>query len=42
MEQARSTGSVKIFQDTFDILADFSTGIGKMKWLGELIFNKAI
>ncbi len=32
----------KIFQDTIDVLAEFSTGIGKIKWLDELTFNNAI
>ncbi len=30
IEHARNTESVKIFQDPFDVLAKFSTGIGKM------------
>ncbi len=33
----QNTESVKTFQDTFDVLAEFSTGIGKIKWLDELI-----
>ncbi len=29
-KHTRNTKPVKTFQDTFDILAEFSTGIGKM------------
>ncbi len=39
IKHTRNTESVKTFQDTFDILAEFSTGIGKIKWLDVLIFN---
>ncbi len=31
IKHTRNTESVKTFQDTFDILAEFSTGIGKIK-----------
>ncbi len=38
----KATESVNTFQDAFDVLAEFSTEIDKIKWLDSLIFNNAI
>ncbi len=32
-KHSRNTASVITFQDTSDVLAEFSTGIDKIKWL---------